>query len=66
MDNNSAFHEELNAVTLNMSGSCNATNAVIDDLTLWLESSGPGFDGNADTKLKSLNNELLRLKLSNQ
>ena len=51
MDNNSAFHEELNAVTLNMSGSCNATNADIDDLTLWLESSGPGFDSNADTIL---------------
>ena len=50
-DNNTVWMDQLNAVTFNMSASCNATSSDIDDLTFWLDAGSSGFDNSEDTFL---------------
>ena len=50
-DNNTCYHEELNAVTFKLNSTCNGTSSDISDLTFWVENTGGGFSSSDDTLL---------------
>jgi len=50
-DNNTCYHEELNAVTFKLNSTCNGTSSDISDLTFWVEYTGGGFSSGDDTLL---------------
>jgi PGF-pre-PGF domain-containing protein len=50
-DNNTCYHDELNAVTFKLNGTCNGTSSDISDLTFWVENTGGGFSSSDDTLL---------------
>jgi len=53
-DNNNCWLDQLNAVTVNLSGTCNASNSDISTVSLWVESNAQTGFQSGDTRLKTV------------